>query len=37
MRHGRGEVRLLTVPPYFAPTAKQSLLPAEVAGKDGAK
>lgn len=37
IRFARGDVRLLTVPPYFAPTAKQLLLPKEVVEKDGGK
>jgi Domain of unknown function (DUF4838) len=34
VRYGRGDVRLLTVPPYFAPTPGQLLLPAEVVERD---
>ena len=37
VRYGRGDVRLLTVPPYFALAAKQLLLPAEVVEKDRSK
>ena len=36
VRHGRGAVRLLTVPPYFARTPPQLLLPSEVVAKDAA-
>ena len=34
VRYGKGDVRLLTVPPYFAPTPGQLLVPAEVAERD---
>ena len=34
VRYGRGAVRLLTVPPYFARTPGELLLPAEVVAKD---
>lgn len=34
VRYGRGPVRLLTVPPSFAPTPGQLLLPKEVVEKD---
>jgi hypothetical protein len=34
IRYGKGDMRLLTVPPYFAPTPGQLLLPAEVVEKD---
>jgi hypothetical protein len=34
IRFGHGEVRLLTVPPYFAPTPRQLLVPAEVLHRD---
>ena len=37
VRNGRGAVRLLTVPPYFAPTPGQLLLPAEVVEADRPK
>lgn len=37
IRYGRGDVRLLTVPPYFAPTPKQLLVPAEVLDADRKK
>lgn len=37
IRYGRGDVRLLTVPPYFAPTPAQLLLPADVLARDLAK
>ena len=36
VRYGRGAVRLLTVPPYFARTPAELLLPAEVVTKDAA-
>ncbi|MDQ3814673.1 MAG: DUF4838 domain-containing protein [Armatimonadota bacterium] len=34
IRYGRGSIRLLTVPPYFARTASELLLPAEVVTRD---
>ncbi len=34
VRYSRGDVRLLTVPPYFAPTPGQLLIPAEIVAKD---
>lgn len=34
IRKARGSIRLLTVPPYFARTAAELLLPAEVVAKD---
>jgi len=37
VRYGRGSVRLLTVPPYFARSAGELLLPAEVVNRDAAK
>ncbi|MCX7009465.1 MAG: hypothetical protein NTY53_19850, partial [Kiritimatiellaeota bacterium] len=37
IRFGRGPLRLLTVPPYFARTAAELLLPAEVVARDAAK
>jgi hypothetical protein len=37
IRYGRGAIRLLTVPPYFARTASELLLPAEVVKKDTAQ
>jgi hypothetical protein len=37
IRFGRGAIRLLTVPPYFARTANELLLPAEVVARDAAK
>jgi hypothetical protein len=37
IRFGRGAVRLLTVPPYFARTAAELLLPAEVVARDAPK
>jgi hypothetical protein len=37
IRYGRGSVRLLTVPPCFARSAAELLLPAEVVGKDAAR
>ena len=36
VRYGRGAVRLLTVPPYFARSARELLLPADVVKKDQA-
>ena len=36
VRYGRGAVRLLTVPPYFALTPGQLLLPEEVVTQDAA-
>lgn len=37
VRYCRGPVRLLTVPPYFAKTPGELLLPEEVLAKDGLK
>jgi len=37
IRYGQGSVRLLTVPPYFARSPQELLLPAEVARADAAK
>ncbi|MCX7047147.1 MAG: DUF4838 domain-containing protein [Candidatus Sumerlaeota bacterium] len=37
IRYGRGAIRLLTVPPYFARAAAELLLPAEVVTKDTAR
>jgi hypothetical protein len=37
LRFGRGSIRLLTVPPYFARTASELLLPADVVRRDSAK
>lgn len=37
IRYGRGCIRLLTVPPYFARTATELLLPAEIVTRDTAK
>jgi hypothetical protein len=37
IRFGRGPLRLLTVPPYFARTAAELLLPVEVVARDAAK
>lgn len=37
IRYGRGSIRLLTVPPYFARTAAELLLPAEVVARDATK
>jgi hypothetical protein len=34
IRYGKSDVRLLTVPPYLAPTPGQLLVPAEVVEKD---
>ena len=34
IRYGRGPIRLLTVPPYFARTAAELLLPKEVVDAD---
>jgi hypothetical protein len=36
VRYGRGAIQLLTVPPYFARSAAELLLPAEVVRKDAA-
>ena len=37
IRYARGAVRLLTVPPYFARTPQELLLPREVVEKDAKK
>ena len=37
VRHGRGPIRLITVPPYFARYPVELLLPAEVVAKDAGK
>ncbi|HUT32306.1 MAG TPA: DUF4838 domain-containing protein [Planctomycetota bacterium] len=36
IRYGRGDIRLLTVPPYFARSPQELLLPAEVVKRDAA-
>ncbi|HYW79616.1 MAG TPA: hypothetical protein VE890_08565, partial [Thermoguttaceae bacterium] len=35
IRYGRGAIRLLTVPPYFARSVDELLLPSEVVASDG--
>lgn len=36
IRYGRGDIRLLTVPPYFARSPQELLLPAEAVKRDAA-